>query len=60
MRSWVTRVSGWLVVLAFAVAAPAKAQDISVRAYLDRNEVGVNQLFVLNVEISGTQEVESS
>jgi hypothetical protein len=59
MRSWVTRVSGWLVVLAFAVAAPAKAQDISVRAYLDRNEVGVNQLFVLNVEISGTQEVES-
>jgi hypothetical protein len=59
MRSWVARVAVWLVVISAAVTAPALAQDVSVRAYLDRNQVGINQLFVLNVEISGTQEAES-
>lgn len=45
--------------VALAVTAPVMAQDVSVRAYLDRAEVGLNQLFVLNVEISGTQDVEA-
>lgn len=49
---------GIMGLLALSVAASARAQDVSVRAYLDANEVGLNQLFVLNVEISGTQEVD--
>jgi hypothetical protein len=38
---------------------PLAAQDVSVRAYLDRSEVGLDQLFVLNVEVNGTQQVDS-
>jgi len=37
----------------------ALAQDITVRAFLDRSTVGVNQQFVLSVEIAGTQQIES-
>lgn len=44
---------------ALAATAPAGAQDVSVRAYLDRREVGLDQLFVLNVEVSGTQQIDS-
>ncbi|MGD8868496.1 MAG: BatD family protein [Gemmatimonadales bacterium] len=45
--------------LALAAAPPAAAQDVSVRAYLDRSEIGLDQLFVLNVEVRGTQQIDS-
>lgn len=47
------------LVLQYLVPNPAWTQDVSVRAYLDRNPVGVNDQFVLNVEVSGTQQVGS-
>jgi len=51
---------GCIVALsAITAATPANAQDVQVRAYLDRKEVGLDQLFVLNVEVSGTQQVDS-
>ncbi len=37
----------------------ASAQEISVRAYLDPPTVGVGRVFVLNVEITGSQNVDS-
>jgi hypothetical protein len=45
--------------IALIAAAPAFGQDVSVRAYLNQSQVGVNRQFVLNVEISGTRQVES-
>lgn len=47
------------VVLALA-ALPAAAQprDFEVRASLNANQVGVGRQFVLNVEVSGTQQVD--
>ncbi|UCD22957.1 MAG: protein BatD [Gemmatimonadota bacterium] len=48
-----------IVAIALLVAAPAFGQDVSVRAYLSANQVGINRQFVLNVEISGTQQVDS-
>ena len=51
-----------VLVLAMALAAPGAvtAQAPSVRAYLTPDgPVGVGRPFVLNVEISGTREVES-
>jgi hypothetical protein len=50
-----------LGLLAISAAAPVgvSAQDASVRAYLTPGaEVGVGRAFVLNVELSGTQEVQ--
>lgn len=44
--------------LGLALAAgptDAAAQQVSARAYLSSNEVGVGQQFVLNVEVSGAQ-----
>ena len=41
-----------------ASPAAAVAQDVSARAYLSTNQVGVGQQFVLNVEVSGTQGVD--
>ena len=38
--------------------AEAHAQDISARAYLSAPQVGVGRQFVLNVEVSGTQQLE--
>ena len=38
---------------------PLAAQQVTVRAYLDQNTVAVNRQFVLNVEVSGTQQVTS-
>lgn len=56
----VTFVMGCTVALmALATGMPLAAQDVSVRAYLDRSEVGLDQLFVLNVEVNGTQQVDS-
>ncbi|MGD2121219.1 MAG: BatD family protein, partial [Gemmatimonadota bacterium] len=37
----------------------ASAQDISVRAYLTPSTVGVGRVFVLNVEITGSQNVDA-
>ncbi len=41
------------------VAAPLMAQDMGVRAFLSLPEVGLNRQFVLNVEVTGTQQIES-
>jgi hypothetical protein len=35
------------------------AQDMGVRAFLSLPEVGLNRQFVLNVEVTGTQQIES-
>ena len=43
---------------AAAIPAGAAAQDVSARAYLSSNQVGVGQQFVVNVEVSGTQGVD--
>jgi hypothetical protein len=48
-----------VALMAVAAGMPLAAQDVSVRAYLDRSEVGLDQLFVLNVEVNGTQQVDS-
>ena len=50
-----------VAVLGSALAAgptDATAQQVSARAYLSSNQVGVGQQFVLNVEVSGTQGVD--
>ncbi len=52
-------VSPVVALVALATAMPLTAQDVSVRAYLDRSEVGLAQLFVLNVEVNGMQQVDS-
>jgi hypothetical protein len=53
-------ISGWRICsIALLAAAPVFGQDVSVRGYLNSNQVGVNRQFVLNVEISGTQQVDS-
>lgn len=41
-----------------AVPAAAHAQDIEVRAFLSANQVGVGRQFVLNVEVTGTQQLD--
>lgn len=38
-------------------AVPVAAQDVSVRSYLDRTQIGVNQQFLLSVEVSGSQQL---
>ncbi|MXW10094.1 MAG: protein BatD [Gammaproteobacteria bacterium] len=56
------RLATWLVaLLPPALAAgptDAAAQQVSARAYLSSNQVGVGQQFVLNVEVSGAQGVD--
>ena len=42
-----------LVLLLPGLSASAAAQEVEVRAYLDRAEVAVDRQFVLNVEVSG-------
>lgn len=59
-RAVATRLAA-LLPLALALAAgptDAAAQEVSARAYLSSNQVGVGQQFVLNVEVSGTQGVD--
>ncbi len=59
--------SGWLLpallpalLLATAVGARgSQAQDVGARAYLDRSTVGLNQTFVLNVEVSSAQRFDA-
>jgi hypothetical protein len=47
-------------VLVVGALAPVAVwgQDASVRSFLDRNRVGVNQAFVLSVAVSGTQQLD--
>ncbi len=47
-----------LVVGTGVSTAEIHAQDISARAYLSDPQVGVGRQFVLNVEVSGTQQLE--
>ena len=48
-----------LIALGLAVApAGATAQEVSARAYLSSSQVGVGQQFVVNLEVSGTQQVD--
>ena len=54
VRSWL--IGGCLVWLPLGVAA----QDLSARAYLDRNEVAVGQVFVVNVELTGAQRFDQN
>lgn len=41
-----------------AIPGGTAAQEVSARAYLSSNQVGVGQQFVVNVEVSGTQGVD--
>ena len=41
-----------------AVPAAAHEQDIEVRAFLSASQVGVGRQFVLNVEVTGTQQLD--
>ena len=47
-----------LLVLGLVVAWPAAGLAQTARAYLSQNEVALNRQFVLNVEISGTQQLD--
>ena len=48
-----------LIALGLAVApAGATAQEVSARAYLSSSQVGVGQQFVVNLEVSGTQQMD--
>ena len=50
--------AGGALALAAAAALWTGAQDVGVRAYLSAPQVGVGQQFVLNVEVSGTQQLD--
>ena len=50
--------AGGALALAAAAALWTGAQDVEVRAYLSAPQVGVGQQFVLNVEVSGTQQLD--
>ena len=47
-----------LGVLWLLVAWPAQGLAQTARAYLSQNEIALNQQFVLNVELTGTQQVD--
>ena len=47
-----------IVVLSLIVGLPAQGLAQTIRAYLSQNEVALNRQFVLNVEISGTQQLD--
>ena len=38
----------------------AQAQDVSVRAFLSHDVVGLNQAFTLSVELSGSQQLDAN
>ena len=44
--------------LGFVLGLPAQGLAQTVRAYLSQNEVPLNRQFVLNVEVSGTQQLD--
>ncbi|MCY3677450.1 MAG: hypothetical protein F4Z29_14955 [Gemmatimonadetes bacterium] len=47
----------WMTALGLPVAA--LAQDVGARAFLSAPQVGVGRQFVLNVEVSGTQQLDA-
>lgn len=55
------RWSGFLLLWITALGLPgaALAQDIGARAFLSTGQVGVGRQFVLNVEVSGTQQLDA-
>ena len=57
-RFVVRRVLGVLGVLGLVAGWPAEGLAQAARAYLSQNEVVLNRQFVLNVEISGTQQLD--
>lgn len=52
-------VTAFLAAFLAAGGEPAGAQDVSVRAFLTPDAVGVGRTFVLNLEIAGAQNVDS-
>lgn len=48
-----------MLVLGLAAAGPLAGQEVQVRAYLSAPQVGVGRQFVLNVEVSGVQQVDA-
>ena len=49
-----------LVLLALALLpGTARPQDVEVRAFLNAPQVGVGRQFVLNVEVTGTQQLDA-
>ncbi len=57
---WSRRTFGWcaFVLVPLALASPVAGQDVSVRAFVSPSgTVAVGRPFILNVEISGTQDV---
>ncbi|NNM07203.1 MAG: hypothetical protein HKO65_19075, partial [Gemmatimonadetes bacterium] len=53
--AFVGLLSALLVPICSSGIAGLAAQDVSVRAYLTPGEVGVGRVFVLNVEVTGSQ-----
>ena len=47
------------LVIALVAGLPASALAQTARAYLSQNEVTLNRQFVLNVEVSGTQQLDA-
>lgn len=54
---WAGFLGLWMTTLGLPVAA--LAQDIGARAFLSAPQVGVGRQFVLNVEVSGTQQLDA-
>ena len=48
----------WALLALAAVPGAARTQEIGVRAFLSAPQVGVGRQFVLNVEVTGTQQVD--
>jgi hypothetical protein len=44
---------GVLIVLGLAGASGSRGQDLSIRTYVDRNVVGLNEQFTLSIELTG-------
>lgn len=55
----VLRVSFGVILLAVSGVISLGAQEVSARAYLSNRSVGLNQQFVLNVEVSGAQGIDA-
>ena len=53
---WSSFLIPWII--AFGSPAAVLAQEIGARAFLSAAQVGVGRQFVLNVEVSGTQQME--
>ncbi len=59
-RAFILRMPACALLCAvFALPRLGLAQDVSARAFVSPPQAGVGQQFVLNVEVSGTQQVDS-